>query len=202
MILKLTDNQELKIMPIIRKDGSNCFAIPVSALYHRDKKGEYNCLILDERDFLSRLYQSKRGTGETIGYTKKYLLSVWYENKFHMVLVGKSIHDIIIEELSNSYDFRDNKHLKIVSKMITPLAGIVPFVDYKSSHFIDLEWDKPVNTKEEWVDFIKKNQFDFDEFLVKSSVMYNLNFLNKEFDNFFSFLISDMRDKKLEQIGI
>jgi hypothetical protein len=195
--LKLTDNQELKIMPIIRKDDSQCFAIPVSALYHRDK------MILDERDFLSRLYNSKRGTDETLGYTRKYLLSVWYENKFHMVLVGKSIHDIIIEELSKgSYEFRDNKHLKIVSKMITPLAGIGPFVDYKSSHFIDLEWDKPVNTKEEWVDFIKKNQFDFDEFLVKSSVMYNLNFLNKEFDNFFSFLISDMRDKKLEQIGI
>ena len=197
MTLKLEDNQILKIMPIIRKDGSNFFAIPVSGLFHGSK------MILDEGDFLNRLYQSKRGTGETIGYTKKYLLSVWYENKFHMIKVGKSVHDIIIEELSKgSYEFRDNKHLKIVSKMITPLAGIVPFVDYKSSHFIDLEWDKPVNTKEEWVDFIKKNQFDFDEFLVKSSVMYNLNFLNKEFDNFFSFLISDMRDKKLEQIGI
>lgn len=60
MTLKLEDNQILKIIPIIRKDGSNCFDIPVSALYHRDK------MILDERDFLSRLYQSKRGTGETI----------------------------------------------------------------------------------------------------------------------------------------
>ena len=86
--------------------------------------------------------------------------------------------------------------------MINPLSGVGPFPDYKSSHFIDLEWDKPVNDKKEWVDFIKKNQFDFDEFLITRGVMYNLNFLNKEFDNFFSFLISDMRDKKLEQIGI
>jgi hypothetical protein len=197
MILKLEDNQILKIMPIIRKDGRHCFAIPVSALYHGSK------MILDEGDFLSRLYQSKRGTGETLVYTRKYLLSVWYENKFHMVLVGKSIHDIIIEELSKgSYDFRDNKHLKIVSKMITQSYGVGPFSDYRSSHFIDLEWDEPVNTKEEWVDFIKKNQFDFDEFLITRGVMYNLSFLNKEFDNLFSFLISDMRDKKLEQIGI
>ena len=195
--LKLEDGQELKIMPIIRKDGSNCFAIPVSGLFHHNK------MVLDEGDFLSRLYQSKRGTGETIGYTKKYLLSVWYENKFHMVIVGKSIHDIIIEELSKgSYDFRNNKHLKIVLKMINPLSGVGPFPDYKSSHFIDLEWDKPVNDKEEWVNFIKKNQIDFDEFIITRGVMYNLNFLNKEFDNFFSFLISDMRDKKLEQIGI
>ena len=197
MTLKLEDNQILKIMPIIRKDGSNCFAIPVSGLFHGSK------MILDEGDFLNRLYQSKRGTGETLGYTRKYLLSVWYENKFHMVLVGKSIHDIIIEELSKgSYDFRNNKHLKIVSKLITTSYGIGPFSDYRSSHFIDLEWDEPVNSKEEWVDFIKKNQFEFDEFLITRGVMYNLSFLNKEFDNFFSFLISDMRDKKLEQIGI
>lgn len=195
--LKLEDGQELKIMPIIRKDGRCCFAIPVSALYHGSK------MILDEGDFLSRLYQSKRGTGETLGYTRKYLLSVWYENKFHMVIASKSIHDIIIEELSKGYyDFRNNKHLKIVSKMITPLTAISPFPDYKSSHFIDLEWNKPVNDKEEWGNFIKKNQIDFDEFIITRGVMYNLNFLNKEFDNFFSFLISDMRDKKLEQIGI
>ena len=197
MILKLEDNQILKIMPIIRKDGSNCFDIPVSGLFHGSK------MILDEGDFLNRLYQSKRGTDEKLVYTKKYLLSVWYENKFHMVLVGKSIHDIIIEELSKgSYDFRNNKHLKIVSKLITTSYGIGPFSDYRSSHFIDLEWDEPVNSKEEWVDFIKKNQFEFDEFLITRGVMYNLSFLNKEFDNFFSFLISDMRDKKLEQIGI
>ena len=60
MTLKLEDNQILKIMPIIRKDGSNCFAIPVSGLFHGSK------MVLDEGDFLNRLYQSKRGTGETI----------------------------------------------------------------------------------------------------------------------------------------
>jgi hypothetical protein len=193
--LKLTNNQELKIMPIIRKDNSNCFAIPVSGLFHRDK------MVLDERDFLSRLYNSKRGTGETLGYTRKYLLSVWYENKFHMVLAGKSIHDIIIEELSKgSYDFRNNKHLKIISKEVKTAIGPLP--DYKSSHFIDLDWNKPVDSKEEWTDFIKNNQFEFDKFLKVKSVMYNLIFLNSKFDNFFSFLISDMRDKKLKELGI
>ena len=195
MTLKLEDNQILKIMPIIRKDGSNCFDIPVSGLFHGSK------MILDEGDFLNRLYQSKRGTDEKLVYTKKYLLSVWYENKFHMVLAGKSIHDIIIEELSKgSYDFRNNKHLKIISKEVKTAIGPLP--DYKSSHFIDLDWNKPVDSKEEWTDFIKNNQFEFDKFLKVKSVMYNLIFLNSKFDNFFSFLISDMRDKKLKELGI
>jgi hypothetical protein len=198
MILKLEDNQILKIMPIIRKSGSDCFFIPVSCIIVD------NQVIYDEGDFLGRLYNSYRDhPNKRVNYTKKYLFSVWHDNQFKMVSVGKSIHDIIIEELSKgSYEFRNNKHLKIVSKLITTSYGIGPFSDYRSSHFIDLEWDEPVNSREEWVDFIKKNQFEFDEFLITRGVMYNLSFLNKEFDNFFSFLISDMRDKKLEQIGI
>ena len=198
MILKLEDGKVLKIMPIIRKDGSNCFFIPVSCIFVDNK------MIYDEGDFLNKLYNSYRDhPNKRVNYTKKYLFSVWHDNQFKMVSVGKSIHDIIIEELSKgSYEFRNNKHLKIVSKLITTSYGIGPFSDYRSSHFIDLEWDEPVNSREEWVDFIKKNQFEFDEFLITRGVMYNLSFLNKEFDNFFSFLISDMRDKKLEQIGI
>jgi hypothetical protein len=58
------------------------------------------------------------------------------------------------------------------------------------------------NSKEEWYDFIKNNQFEFDEFLKVKGVMYNLTFLNSKYDNFFSFLISDMRDKKLKELGI
>lgn len=133
--LKLEDGQELKIMPIIRKSGSVCFFIPVSCIIVD------NQVVYDEGDFLGRLYNSHRDHPEIrISYSRRYLLSVWHDNQFKMVSVGKSVHDIFMEELSKgSYDFRDNKHLKIVSKMITPLAGIGPFVDYKSSHFIDLE---------------------------------------------------------------
>ena len=194
--LKLTDGQELKIMPIIRKDGSHCFSILVSCIFVDNK------VIYDEGDFLNKLYNSHRDhPNKRVNYAKKYLLSVWYENKFHMVLAGKSIHDIIIEELSKgSYDFRNNKHLKIISKEVKTALGPLP--DYKSSHFIDLDWNKPVDSKEEWTDFIKNNQFEFDKFLKVKSVMYNLIFLNSKFDNFFSFLISDMRDKKLKELGI
>jgi hypothetical protein len=199
MILKLEDNQILKIIPIIRKDGSNCFSIPVSCIFVDNK------VIYDEGDFLGKLYNSLRDpmmvNPVRVNYTKKYLFSVWHDNQFKMISVSKSIHDIIIEELSKgSYDFRNNKHLKIISKEVKTAIG--PLSDYKLSHFIDLDWNKPVDSKEEWTDFIKNNQFEFDEFLKVKSVMYNLTFLNSKFDNFFSFLISDMRDKKLKELGI
>jgi hypothetical protein len=195
MILTLENSQVLKIMPIIRKDGSHCFFIPVSCIFVDNK------VIYDEGIYLNKLYSNYRDSNLRINYSKKYLLSVWHENQLKMISVGKSIHDIIIEELSKgSYDFRNNKHLKIISKEVKSAIG--PLLDYKSSHFIDLDWNKPVDSKEEWTDFIKNNQFEFDEFLKVKSVMYNLTFLNSKFDNFFSDLISDIRNKKIEELGI
>jgi hypothetical protein len=41
-----------------------------------------------------------------------------------MIKVGKSVHDIFMEELSKgSYDFRNNKHLEVVLE-----PGLVPFI--------------------------------------------------------------------------
>jgi len=195
MILTLENSQVLKIMPIIRKDGSHCFFIPVSCIFVDNK------MIYDESFYLNKLYSNYRNSSLIINYSKKYLLSVWHDNQLKMISVGKSIHDIIIEELSKgSYDFRNNKHLEIVSKEVKTMIGPLP--DYKSSHFIDLDWNKPVESREEWIEFIKNNQFEFDEFLKVKGVMYNLNFLNSNFNNFFSDLISDMRNKKMEELGI
>jgi hypothetical protein len=183
-------------MPIIRKDGSHCFFIPVSCIFVDNK------MIYDEGFYLNKLYSNYRDSNLRVNYTKKYLLSVWHDNKLKMISVGKSIHDIIIEELSKgSYDFRNNKHLKVVSLEVKTGFG-QSFPDYKSSHFIDLDWEKPVESREEWIEFIKNNQFEFDEFLKVKGVMYNLNFLNSKFNNFFSDLISDMRNKKIEELGI
>jgi hypothetical protein len=159
-------------------------------------------VIYDEGVYLNKLYSNYRDSNLRINYTKKYLLSVWHENQLKMISVGKSIHDIIIEELSKgSYDFRNNKHLKVVSLEVKTGFG-QSFPDYKSSNFIDLDWEKPVESREEWIEFIKNNQFEFDEFLKVKGVMYNLNFLNSKFNNFFSDLISDMRNKKIEELGI
>lgn len=196
MILKLENDQVLKIMPIIRKDGSHCFFIPVSCIFVDNK------VIYDEGVYLNKLYSNYRDSNLRINYTKKYLLSVWHDNQLKIISVGKSIHDIIIEELSKgSYDFRNNKHLKVVSLEVKTGFG-QSFPDYKSSHFIDLDWEKPVESREEWIEFIKNNQFEFDEFLKVKGVMYNLNFLNSKFNNFFSDLISDMRNKKIKELGI
>ena len=203
-ILKLEDGMELKIVPIIRKDGSNTFTIPVTCLYYEEHKNSSNFskVVYDEwtsqGNYINKLYQHARVNNYKINYSSKYIILTWHEGELKMILIGKSILTIIINEFQNTYNFTENRHLKIVQELVNSSIGPLP--DYKKSHFIDKDWIKPTEGKDEWVKILKNN--DIDDFLKENGVLVNLNSLNKEFNNFFSDLISEGRNKKLEELGI
>lgn len=199
-ILKLEDGMELKIVPIIRKDGSNTFTIPVTCLYYEEHKNSSNFkkVIYDEGNYIIRLYNHSKINNYKINYSSKNVILTWHEGELKMMFVGKSILTIIINEFQNTYNFTENRHLKIVQELVNSPIGPLP--DYKKSHFIDKDWIKPTEGKDEWVKILKNN--DIDDFLKENGVLANLSSLNKEFNNFFSDLISEGRNKKLEELGI
>ncbi len=199
-ILKLEDGMELKIVPIIRKDGSNTFTIPVTCLYYEEHKNSSNFkkVVYDEGNYINKLYQHARINNYKINQSVKNIIFTWHEGELKMMLIGKSILTIIINEFQNTYNFTENRHLKIVQELVNSPIGTLP--DYKKSHFIDKDWIKPTEEKGEWVKILKNN--DIDDFLKENGVLANLNSLNKEFNNFFSDLISEGRNKKLEELGI
>lgn len=199
-ILKLEDGMELKIVPIIRKDGSHTFTIQVSCLYYEVHKNSSNFkkVIYDESNYVNRLYNHSRINNYKINQSVKNIIFTWHEGELKMMLIGKSILTIIINEFQNTYNFTENRHLKIVQELVNSPIGSLP--DYKKSHFIDKDWIKPTEEKGEWVKILKNN--DIDDFLKENGVLANLNSLNKEFNNFFSDLISEGRNKKLEELGI
>lgn len=199
-ILKLEDGMELKIVPIIRKDGSHTFTIPISCLYYEEHKNSSNFkkVIYDEGNYIIRLYNHSKINNYKINYSSKNVILTWHEGELKMMFVGKSILTIIINEFQNTYNFTENRHLKIVQELVNSPIGPLP--DYKKSHFIDKDWIKPTEGKDEWVKILKNN--DIDDFLKENGVLANLSSLNKEFNNFFSDLISEGRNKKLEELGI
>lgn len=199
-ILKLEDGMELKIVPIIRKDGSHTFTIPVTCLYYEEHKNSSNFkkVVYDEGNYINKLYQHARINNYKINQSIKNIIFTWHEGELKMMLIGKSILTIIINEFQNTYNFTENRHLKIVQELVNSPIGTLP--DYKKSHFIDKDWIKPTEEKDEWVKILKNN--DIDDFLKENGVLANLNSLNKEFNNFFSDLISEGRNKKLEELGI
>jgi len=199
-ILKLEDGMELKIVPIIRKDGSHSITIPISCLYYEEHKNSSNFkkVVYDEGNYINKLYQHARINNYKINQSIKNIIFTWHEGELKMMLIGKSILTIIINEFQNTYNFTENRHLKIVQELVNSPIGPLP--DYKKSHFIDKDWIKPTERKDEWVKILKNN--DIDDFLKENGVLDNLNSLNKEFNNFFSDLISEGRNKKLEELGI
>lgn len=199
-ILKLEDGMELKIVPIIRKDGSHSITIPVSCLYYEEQKNSSNFkkVIYDEGNYIIRLYNHSKINNYKINYSSKNVILTWHEGELKMMFVSKSILTIIINEFQNTYNFTENRHLKIVQELVNSPIGPLP--DYKKSHFIDKDWIKPTEGKDEWVKILKDN--DIDYFLKENGVLANLSSLNKEFNNFFSDLISEGRNKKLEELGI
>ena len=199
-ILKLEDRMELKIVPIIRKDGSHTFTISVSCLYYEVHKNSSNFkkVIYDEGNYVNRLYNHSIVNNYRIDHASKNIIFTWHEGELKMMFVGKSILGVIINEFQNKYKFTENRHLKIVQEFVNSPIGNLP--DYKKSHFIDKDWIKPTEEKDEWVKILKNN--DIDDSLIRNGVLANLNSLNKEFNNFFSDLISEVINKKLEKLGI
>lgn len=199
-ILKLEDGMELKIVPIIRKDGSHSITIPISCLYYEEHKNSSNFkkVVYDEGNYIIRLYNHSKINNYKINYSSKNVILTWHEGELKMMFVSKSILTLIINEFQNTYNFTENRHLKIVQELVNSPIGPLP--DYKKSHFIDKDWIKPTERKDEWVKILKNN--DIDDFLKENGVLANLSSLNKEFNNFFSDLISEGRNKKLEELGI
>ena len=185
---KLQDGDLLKLIPILKKDGSLVPYIKVDYLYLKEKVG----IIYDTQKYLYKLKYSEYGKDKNIAVGIRYFISVFVDDKIKLIEVGKSLYELV-----SSVDFsvNDNKHLLISQK------DVMGFTDYKMSSIIEKNWNGPIfDDEKEW---IKENQGSYlEDFLDSRSVMSNINILNENYDNFFLDLIAEERNKKLSELGI
>ena len=185
---RLQDGDVLKLIPILKKDGSLVPYIKVDYLYLKEK----GPMIYDTQKYLQKLRCSEYGRNERVPAGRRYFISVFVDDKIKLIEVGKSLYELV-----SSVDFsvNDNKHLLISQK------DVMGFTDYKMSSIIDKNWNGPIfDDEKEW---IKENQGSYiEDFLDSRSVMSNINLLNENYDNFFLDLIAEERNKKLSELGI
>lgn len=188
---KIKDGDVLKLIPILKKDGSLVPFIKTSYLYLDNK-----IMIYDTKDYLiklkSYLYKQKSDFKlPPIGV--KYWISVFVDNKIKFINVGKSIFEIVE---SHYFSINDFQHLHIVEKTVNNL-----FLDYKLSGVIEKDWNGPIiEDEKQW---IKENNDSYiEDFFDANGVLSNITILNESFDNFFVDLITEEREKKLKSLGI
>jgi len=196
---KPEDGDVVKILPILKKDGTFCPFIKTGFVYLApDGK-----LIYDQANYLKRVwyneYAKKSNKIPNIGERFWFFVSINGEFKF--MQTGKKLTDIIKEDLYQDQTlgslFTNDKHLRIVKTQIQS------YPCFDESNIVEKKWDSPNILTQTAVEWTMKNQPIFiEDYLESNGIFANLKILNEYYDNAFSDLISEDRNKKLETIGI
>ena len=195
---KLEDGDIVKILPILKKDGS---FIPILEIigYNIGNK-----MVYDNSNYLKRALQKKYLDENLTNYNpnsvKRYFLCIYHNNEIKYTSVGKKI----MEKLMKDYKFdpRNNLQLSVKIEMINNTR---PLPSFDKSEIIEKGWIKPninIDSQTDWFDWLKNNQpFYIEDRIEKNNVFNNIEVLKKEgLSDYITEIISEDRDKKLEKI--
>jgi hypothetical protein len=203
---KLKDGDIIKILPIIKKDGSfspveelRGFYIGGKVIY--DTPQNHLKTAIRTKAHQEGSYQSASEFIALKSQNTKIALCIYHEGQIKFTLVGKTIKDKLIN--SYLFDPRNNDHLKINIKLVGSYIGHLPSFD--NCEVIQHQWDKPnidINSQAAWIDWLKQNQPFFIEDYVKSrSVFNNIDHLKEQgLTDYIYQIIADSREKKINEV--
>jgi hypothetical protein len=198
---KLKDGDIIKILPIVKKDGSfspveelRGFYIGGKVIY--DTPQNHLKTALKTKAHQEGSYQSAADSQNT-----KIALCIYHEGQIKFTAVGKTLRDKLI----NSYKFdpRNNYQLKVNIEMISSHVGPLPSFD--NCEVIQHQWDKPnidIDSQKDWLDWLKTNQpFFIEDYVESRSVFNNIDTLKQEgLTDYIYQIIADSREKKINEI--
>lgn len=199
MMYKLKDGDIIKILPIIKKDGSFSFVEELRGFYIGgktiyDTPQNHLKLALKTKAHQEGAYQSPKTLD-------RIALCIYHEGEIKFTAVGKTIKDKLI----NSYQFdpRNNDHLKINIKMIGSYIGHLPSFD--NCEVIQQQWDKPnidIDSQKDWLEWIKLNQpFFIEDYLESRNVFNNIDHLKEQgLTDYIYQIIAHSREKKINEL--
>ena len=200
-IHKFENGDIIKILPFIDTDGNitwckqySCAVINRQSIYDNSDKG-----------YLRRISHTilRNGGGKKLPVLNRYAYNIYIGGEIKIMNVSKTIQDIIFNN-QKLLDIRGNHQLFIVQEEIK--ASGQSFSDWNKCYVSEKSWTPPVsdiNSKEEWYQYIKSNQPDFDNYIESNNIFVHkeklVDFLGTDM---LGDLISDDREKKLDKLGI
>ena len=197
---KLQDGDIVKILPILKKDGS---FIPIleAIAYSIGNK-----MIYDNSNYLKRALQKKFFEENITNYhphgTKKYFLCIYHNDEIKYTSVGKKVMDKLMK--GYKFDPRNNLQLKVKIEMVNN-TQIGPLPSFDKCEIIEKDWIKPnidIDSQTDWFKWLKNNQpFNIEDIIEKNNVFNSIeNLKNEGLNDYIAEIISEDRDKKLEKI--
>lgn len=206
MINRLNDGDVLKLVPRIDANNIPRWITEVSCINANIDTGAsipYPTTIYDlENKWARKLTLEGNMTGVKSTYVKRYYANTLTKNgEIKVVSFGTQIMKIITEN-PQLLELRSNWHLNIKVELVHQVN--IPSFD--KSHPVEAGWFCPVddlNSKEEWLIFLKKNQPDLQSYLKERDIYSRKNELIQIFgSDLISEIISKERNEKLDKLGI
>jgi len=190
-VLKVKDGDCL-ILKIPKKDGTFVNEMSMTFTYLEKSKK----LLYDDSNLINKIYWKLRKNNlKSSSIGKRIFYFVLHDGAIKYIEVGNSIHKLLNNDCSFSYNIKDNLH--IVKEMYDSSIGGLP--SYDKSYIT--KSSSSFNSEQEYHDFILNNQpFYLEDFLYKNSVLNNIDLIKDEYGDVYFELIEEERDNKINLI--
>jgi len=195
-IHKLEDGDIIKLIPRI-VDGKIQWATKVDILSYKTDIG-FNTVFDPESKWASRIaIKFNSGNPKATRATKYYLNALNTKGEIKVIAVGRTLMEIITKN-SQLMELKSNWHLNIKMQV----KNTYPIFD--NTHPIECDWICPINdlnSGEEWMDFITKNQPDLESYFKQNDIYSKRSELMNYFgSDIIGQIIGEDRNKKLDKI--
>ena len=196
-IHKLEDGDIIKLIPRI-VDGKVQWITTTDILSYKTDAG-WNSVFDTESKWASRIaIKFNSGNPKATRVTRYYLNTLTTKGEIKVIAVGRTLMEIITNN-KQLLDLRSNWQLNI--KMY--VKNTYPIFD--KSHPIEADWNYPVdiNSGDQWIEFITKNQPDLETYFKQSDIYSKRSELVNYFgSDIIGQIIGEDRNKKLDKLGI
>ncbi len=198
-IHKLEDGDIIKLIPRIVDGKVVQWVTKVDILSYKTDTG-WNTVFDTESKWASRIaIKFNSGNPKATKVTRYYLNTLTQKGEIKVIHVGRTLMNIISDN-TQLMDLRSNWHLNIKMQV----KNTYPI--FNKTHPIECDWVCPINdldSGEEWMDFITKNQPDLEEYLKQNDIYSKRSELMNHFgSDIIGQIIGEDRNKKLDKLGI
>jgi len=191
-IHKLKDGDIIKILPTIEDNNGITWIKQLDIAYVN------NYIIYDCKKYLRRISRMLLPSS-ILPISTRYYMNILIDGEIRLLSLGRTLFDIIsnnpeILQLKSDYQLNIVREQKM------------GFSSFDKSIVVKSNWISPVSdidSGEEWINWIKDNQPDFDSHIEKNSILNHKQLLTDYLGkDMLSDLISEDRQKKLEKLGV
>jgi len=197
-IHKLEDGDVIKLIPRIVDGKVVQWVTKVDILSYKTDTG-WNTVYDPESKWSSRIaIKFNSGNPKATKVTRYYLNTLTQKGEIKVIHVSRTLMNIISDN-SQLLDLRSNWHLNIKMQV----KNTYPIFD--DTHPIESDWNCPVdiNSSEQWMEFITKNQPDLETYFKQNDIYSKRSELINYFgSDIIGQIIGEDRNKKLDKLGI